>query len=106
MDITQLNGPALAAQVDLLAFTSFGDPNKDPVFKAVDKELGGALADVAKAESFEGKSGQTLALHTLGKIPAKRVLVVGAGPRNDFTNPSVRDVAASVAQTANKVGAA
>jgi len=39
MDITQLSGAPLAAQVDLLAFASFGDPNKDPVFKAVDKEL-------------------------------------------------------------------
>jgi leucyl aminopeptidase len=106
MDITQLSGPALAAQVDLLAFTTFGDPNKDPIFKAVDKDLGGALAEIAKAEAFEGKSGQTLALHTLGKIAGKRVLVVGGGPRNDFTNPNIRDVAAAIAQTANKVGAA
>jgi leucyl aminopeptidase len=105
MDITQLSGAPLAAQVDLLAFTSFGDPNKDPVFKAVDKELGGALAEVAKAESFEGKTGQTLALHTLGKLPARRVLFVGAGNRGDFTPPAIRDVAAAVAQTANRVGA-
>ena len=39
MDITQLSGLPLEAQVDLLAFTSFGDPNKDAVFKAVDKAL-------------------------------------------------------------------
>ena len=62
--------------------------------------------EAAKAESFEGKTGQTLTMHTLGKLPAKRVLVVGAGAKRDFTDPSVRDVTAAVAQTANRVGAA
>jgi leucyl aminopeptidase len=104
-EITQLSGPALQASVDLLAFTTFGDPARDAFFKAADRALGGALADVAKSESFEGKSGQTLVLYTHGKLPAKRVIVVGGGPRNDFANPHVRDVAAAVAQAANKAGA-
>ena len=105
MEITQLAGSALESTVDVLAFTTFGDPSKDAVFKTVDKALGGALTDVAKAESFEGKTGQTLGLYTHGKLPAKRVVVVGAGARNDFSNPHLRDVAASVAQAANKCGA-
>ena len=41
-------------------------------------------------------------LYTHGKIPAKRVLVIGGGPRGDFTNAHIRDVAAAVAQIANK----
>jgi leucyl aminopeptidase len=105
LEITQLTVPALQASVDLLAFTTFGDPARDALFKAVDKALGGALADVTKSESFEGKSGQTIVLYTHGKLPAKRVIVVGGGPRNDFANPHIRDVAGAVAQCANKVGA-
>ena len=65
--------------------------------------LGGVLADVAEAESFEGKTGQSITVHTHGRIPARRVLVVGAGPRGEFANPNIRDLAATVAQTANKV---
>jgi leucyl aminopeptidase len=105
VEISQLVAPALQATGDVLAITAFGDVTKDAVFKTIDQALGGSLADVAKTESFEGKSGQTVAIYTYGKLPAKRVLVVGGGARNEFSNPHIRDVAASVAQYANKVGA-
>src|SRR3954447_9617546 len=105
-EVTQLTGAVLQANVDALAITSFGDPAKDPVFKSVDQALGGHLAEVARHESFEGKTGQVLSLYTHGKLPAKRVIVVGAGARSDFANPSMRDIAASVAQAANKINAA
>src|SRR4051812_36296884 len=104
--VTLLTGPALAAQVDALALTTFGDPTKDAVFKSADQALGGHLSEVAKQESFEGKTGQVLNVHTHGKIPAKRVVVIGAGGRGDFANASVRDVTAAIAQTANKISAA
>jgi leucyl aminopeptidase len=104
--LTHLHGPALQAPVDLVAFVSFGDPTKDAIFKLADQALGGVLADVARSESFEGKTGQSITVHTHGRIPARRVMVVGGGPRNEFANPSVRDLAAIVAQAANKAGAA
>ena len=104
--VTVLTGPALNSQVDVLALTSFGDPTKDAVFKSADQALGGHLAEAAKHESFEGKTGQGLSLSTHGKLPAKRVVVIGAGARGDFTNSSMRDVTAMIAQAANKVNAA
>ncbi|HVK83033.1 MAG TPA: leucyl aminopeptidase [Kofleriaceae bacterium] len=89
-----------------MAFVSFGDPTKDPIFKSADQALGGVLADIARAEGFEGKGGQVLYVHTHGRIPAKRVVVVGGGQRRDFANHQIRDVAATVAQNANRAGAA
>lgn len=106
IELTHLAAVPLQATVDLLAVTVFGDPTKDGVFKSFDSALGGVLADVARSELFEGKLNQSIVVHTHGKIAARRVMVVGGGARGDFTNPSVRDVAALVAQTANKVGAA
>jgi len=106
IDVTHLHGPALQAAVDLVAFVSFGDPTKDPIFKLADHALGGVLADVARTESFEGKTGQAITVHTHGKLPARRVMVVGGGPRGEFANPNIRDLAAIVAQAANKTGAA
>jgi leucyl aminopeptidase len=103
--VTLLTGSALAAQVDVLALTTFGDPTKDAVFKSADQALGGHLADVAKQESFEGKPGQLISVHTHGKVSAKRIVVVGAGSRGDFSNSSIRDLTAAVAQYANKVNA-
>lgn len=105
IELSQVTGAALSATVDLLAFTTFGDPSKDPGFKAVDSALGGVLAEVARAETFEGKSGQSVAVHTHGRIAPKRVIVVGGGPRNEVKNPALRDLAATVAQQANKFGA-
>ena len=71
-EITLLTGPAWQARADVVAFTTFGDPTKDPVFKSADQALGGALADVASSESFEGKPGQAITLYTAGKIPATK----------------------------------
>lgn len=105
-EVTLLTGPALQAQVDVLAFTTFGDPSKDAVFKSADQALGGHLTEVAKAESFEGKAGQSLSIYTQGKLPAKRVVVIGAGARGDFSNANLRDVTAAIAQSANKMNAA
>ena len=106
IQITHLQGPALTAAVDLLALSVFGDPSKDAGFKAIDAALGGVLADVAKSESFDGKANQSIIVHTHGRITARRVMVVGAGARGEFNNASIRDIAASIAQAANKSGAA
>jgi leucyl aminopeptidase len=105
IELTLLHGAPLEAQVDLFAFTTFGDPSKDSIFKSVDSALGGVLADVVKSESFDGKTGQSIVVHTHGRIPAKRILIVGGGAKSEFANPHIRDVAATVAQAANKTGA-
>ena len=104
IELGHLAGPAVAAQVDLLAFATFGDPLQDPMFRAVNASLGGDLAEIARAESFEGKALQTVSVHTHGRLPAKRILVIGAGPRAEFTNPHIRDLVAVAAQAANKSG--
>ena len=106
ISVTHLQGPLLQASVDLVAFVSFGDPGKDPIFKSADQALGGVLAEIARAEGFDGKSGQVLYVHTHGRIAAKRIVVIGAGNRRDFATPQIRDVVATVAQNANKAGAA
>ncbi|MBS1119766.1 MAG: Leucyl aminopeptidase [Deltaproteobacteria bacterium] len=106
IELSHVTGSALHATADLLAFVALGDPSKDATFKAVDAALAGVLADVARSESFEGKYGQSITVHTHGRLPARRVMFVGGGPRSDYANPNIRDTAASVAQAASKFGAA
>jgi leucyl aminopeptidase len=106
VELGHVIGSALQASVDLLAFTSFGDPTKDALFKTVDAALGGVLADIARSESFEGKTGQTITVHTHGRIPIRRVLVIGGGARAEFASPAIRDLVAVAVQTANRTGAA
>jgi leucyl aminopeptidase len=47
----------------------------------LDEALDGHLAAAAKAERFEGKPDQALQLHTVGRMKAGRVLLLGLGPR-------------------------
>src|SRR4051812_31339867 len=101
IELTLLQGAPLEAHVDLFTFTTFGDPSKDSTFRLVDSALGGVLAEIAKSEAFDGKTGQSLVVHTHGRIAARRVLVVGAGTRSEFANPHIRDVAATIANAAN-----
>ena len=105
MELRLLAGNLLETQCDVLAVTCFGDPAKDATVKAINAALGGLVLDAATAESFEGKSLQTLGLHTGGKLPAKRILVVGLGNKHDFSSPQFRDVTACIAAQSNKVGA-
>jgi leucyl aminopeptidase len=48
---------------------------------AFDRALGGNLLSAARAERFEGNPGQELQVTSLGRLPARRVLLLGVGPR-------------------------
>jgi leucyl aminopeptidase len=105
MEFQSVTGSPLEGTQDVFGFIVFGDPSRDATFKLLDKALGGVLSSCAKDEHFEGKSLQSLCVLTHGKLPHKRVLVIGAGPRSDFRTPALRDLAACAAATANKAGA-
>jgi leucyl aminopeptidase len=70
----------LAAEVDLLALTC-GEANlaEDALVTAADLALGGALRRAIADERFRGKPGQSVTLHTLGRLPASRLVLVGRG---------------------------
>jgi leucyl aminopeptidase len=71
--------PPLEAAVDLLILPCGDDLQADPACAAVDAALGGAVAAAATAERFQGKPGQVLTLHTLGRLKAARVALIGRG---------------------------
>lgn len=56
----------------------------------IDKALSGSLSELLRSKEFEGKAGETLLLHTHGRVPAKRLLLVGQGRRKDLTLDSIR----------------
>ncbi len=105
MEFSHVLEPALTATVDLLAFVVFGDPTKDPTWKLLDGVSNGGLSGSAKGESFEGKTGQSLMFWAAGAVTAKRILVLGGGPKAELQLAQLRDVGAIAAQQAGKVGA-
>jgi len=62
---------------------------------AVDQALDGAILRVIADGGCRGKDGELTLIHTLGKLPAPRVLVAGLGKADTFSLDKVRTVAAA-----------
>ncbi|TKB72398.1 MAG: leucyl aminopeptidase [Nitrospira sp.] len=71
----------------------------------VDTALGGALRAFLRCKEFEGKNQQIVVLHTQGKIPAKRVLLVGLGKKQDARLDTIRQAMGCVAKRVRQIGA-
>jgi leucyl aminopeptidase len=91
----------LTSSCDVLAvFARAGAFGEQPVLAALDAELGGSLAAQAKHVDFKGKSEQTIELVTLGKLKARRLLVIGIGD-GELDEARSRTYAAAAARAAN-----
>jgi leucyl aminopeptidase len=81
MDLALETRKPSEARADVLVLGRYADEGRVPAeVVAVDRALGGLLTKVLQSEKFESKPGQISYVHTGGKIPAERVLVVGLGP--------------------------
>jgi leucyl aminopeptidase len=65
---------------------------------AVDGALDGAISRLMADGDLRGKYNDLALVHTIGKIPATAVLVVGLGKPEELTLDRVRDVAANAAR--------
>ena len=74
---------------------------KNAQIDALDRALGGGLAPVIAKEEFTGKREQTLTLQTMGKLPARKVVLLGLGERESAHFGEVRTFAAKAARLAN-----
>ena len=71
---------------------------------AVDRALNGAISALIADGEIRGKLGETTLIHTMGSIPAARVVVAGLGRREDFDAIAVRRVSADVARFLRRKG--
>src|SRR6478609_2666679 len=95
----------LEAAVDLLVLTcTERDQATDSLVAAVDTALGGALRQAIADERFTGKVGQSVSLHTLGRLPAKRVALLGR-PNGPLTARDLVALGGRVSRAARAAGA-
>ncbi|MCE5316512.1 MAG: leucyl aminopeptidase family protein [Parachlamydia sp.] len=64
----------------------------------LDKELHGAIRFNMSLETFQGKKQEHLFLTTNGLSLISKILLVGLGPRQSFTNPSLQEMGGFMAQ--------
>jgi leucyl aminopeptidase len=90
----------LDGAAEALAVLVFEAPlDKQRNFAAVDAAVDGALSRRAAEAEFTGTCGQALELAQLSEQPAKRVVVVGLGPKRGFSDAQLR-IATAVATRA------
>ena len=65
---------------------------------AVDAAMGGALSDLIASGDLRGKAGETALVHTLGRLPSPRVVVLGLGKQDEFDVDKVRSLSGDLAR--------
>ncbi len=103
MKIKVINRSILDFDGDLVIVNLF-EGVKEPggATGAVNRALGKALSKAILHGEFTGKRGETLIIHTLGKIKARRVMIVGLGKPSSFGLEDIRKAAGAAALAAKK----
>jgi leucyl aminopeptidase len=70
--------PLAEADVDAVIVTAFEDV-LSPAAAEADAALGGVLGEMREAREFRGRFAERPVIHTLGRLPARRLLVLGLG---------------------------
>lgn len=103
LDIQVRNAPLLDLDTGLLVVGVPGGGAKPALptsLKALDDALDGALTKLVAKEEFTGKRDQMVALGTLGRVKANKVVLLGLGDRRSVGSPEVRVFAAKAARCA------
>ena len=98
--------PACEADCDLLILPVRlaelkAELDRSAALAAADALLDGALLEAAREERFSAKTESILVLHTLGRMKAKRVMLLGAGVRSE----DLRMACGKAVKAASKLGA-
>jgi len=81
-----------------------GVTNPDGATGVVNNHLDGAITNLIGQGEIKGKNGEITLIHTLGKLPVERVIVLGLGKHDQFGLDVVRAVSAQVIRYVGKLG--
>lgn len=105
MELSARKGDPLAQSCDIFVIGAFlGAKEFDHPTDAVNTALGGKLAKYMKEDGFKAKLGATFVFRTNGEIPAKRVLVVGLGKKEEIDLEAIRQASAASMNMAKSLG--
>jgi leucyl aminopeptidase len=96
----------LEAEGDVLVVGAYAEEKRlAPPVAALDRALKGLLSEVRGSEKFTGKPEQLAYVHTGGRLPARRLLVVGLGKRKELDAERIRRAAAVAVRRSRDLGA-
>ena len=86
-------------ETDALVITVYeGEKADEGALKELDQRTGGIISDMLGTDEMRGKQGDMVFIYRPGNIRARRLLLVGAGKREEFSLDTVRKVTGSAAR--------
>jgi leucyl aminopeptidase len=97
MKIDAISSTPLKHSCPALIIGCFED-TRDELFNACNSALDGCLERLAVSKEFCGKVQSIRLIHTLGKLQAERLVLVGLGKKSEFTDERLRQAAGNAVQ--------
>ena len=105
MDIQVITGDIAIVKTDAIILNSFkGAKSLSGDIATIDKALDGAIYQLVKQGVIKGDLNEITLVHTLGKLPASRVAIVGLGKKQELTVDKVRGAVAETCRYLRKNG--
>ena len=106
MNVIVKQGKIEREPAEVLVLTHFeGDERLNDAAAAADRACNGQLHGLLTSGEFEGKLNQAVLLHTSGKAPAKRVLLIGLGKKKDARVDYIRQAMGTAVKRVRQAGA-
>ncbi|MEK7516105.1 MAG: leucyl aminopeptidase [Patescibacteria group bacterium] len=90
MEIRGQYGKPHSFSADALVVFGFNGKKPNRTIAVLDRALGGKFLKFLKDEGWKGEAGESIAFPTLGKIPAKKVIIVGLGKEGELSLEDIR----------------
>lgn len=94
MKLEVISQNILNQETDCLVLGVLEDSEQGALFQQVDEALGGYLSKGFAEGQFSAKKKEVSVIHTLGKLPAKRVMLIGFGKQEKLNFTAVRELVA------------
>lgn len=105
MRIGVVSDSPLKAESDCLVLTLSEGEKPAGVVGQVDDALDGAISGLISDGELRGELNQVSVLHTYGRIPTKKVVVVGVGKPSELSPDRLRQAAGTSLKKAREIGA-
>lgn len=94
MEINVVYGDITRTECSAIILSYFEGERLEGELAAVDKALDGAISKLIGQGEIKGKANEVTIVHTLGKLPATGIAVVGLGKKSELTCDRVRSAIA------------
>jgi leucyl aminopeptidase len=104
LEIQHANWKTWKGAKDTVAILAFQEEAGPRLLGLPTGNLAKVLQEIAQADGFKGKEGETLLVRPPDQAPAERVVLVGLGKKAEFTLEALRKAAATAVKKAESLG--